>query len=386
MRRAHYGTGSIQPRGPNSWRLRYRIGGRKFEETVKGSRADAAKALRDKLKAGDDGRHVAPTKLTFEEWAKDWLAIKADKLAGQTIDRYDAILRLYLVPTLGALPLQKIKAGDIDRAYAKLKLAPRTKGLVHVILKACLKTAVKRKLLQSNPVEEAEGVDAEDQDAGTVLDEEELAQLVRGFEGHTLYPIVAFAAYTGARRNEILALRWADINLDRRTVAIKRSVERVRIEDRYVLRIKGPKKARHARTIQIDASLAALLRKEKARFLEWGALAAEALAFPAVGANATTLRSPPAVTTVFHDHCARLGHDLRFHDLRASHETILLDAGVPVHVVAARCGHDPAMLLRVYAKRTKKSDAAAASVIGTLTAGVLWPSCGQEAGEEVPTA
>jgi integrase len=62
---------------------------------------------------------------------------------------------------------------------------------------------------------------------------------------------------------------------------------------------------------------------------------------------------------------------LRFHDLRGSHDTILLDKGVPLHVVAARCGHDPAVLLRLYAKRTSKADATAANVIGTMTKGIL---------------
>ena len=57
----------------------------------------------------------------------------------------------------------------------------------------------------------------------------------------------------------------------------------------------------------------------------------------------------------------RLGFpELRLHDLRGSHETALLDAGVPLHVVAARGGHDPAVLMRSYAKRTKKADQSAA--------------------------
>jgi len=137
MSKRSHGEGSIQARA-SAWRIRYRIGGQRFERTVQGSRGDAAKALREALKAGDDGKHVAPARLTFGEWAQAWLAIKAEKLAGQTIDRYRNVLRLYLLPTLGPLALQKIKAGDIDRAYAKLRLAPRTKGLVHVILKACL--------------------------------------------------------------------------------------------------------------------------------------------------------------------------------------------------------------------------------------------------------
>jgi hypothetical protein len=50
---------------------------------------------------------------------------------------------------------------------------------------------------------------------------------------------------------------------------------------------------------------------------------------------------------------------------------MLLDAGVPVHVVAARCGHDPAVLLRVYAKRTKKADTSAAGIIGAMSKAML---------------
>ena len=82
-------------------------------------------------------------------------------------------------------------------------------------------------------------------------------------------------------------------------------------------------------------------------------------------------RSPRAVTRMFAERVAQLGIDVRFHDLRVTHETLLLDAGVPVHVVAARGGHDPAVLLRHYAKRTKKADTDAAKIIGALSKIVL---------------
>jgi hypothetical protein len=62
---------------------------------------------------------------------------------------------------------------------------------------------------------------------------------------------------------------------------------------------------------------------------------------------------------------------LRFHDLRGSHEMALLDRGIRLHVGAARCGQWPAMLLKACAKRSKKSDEAAANVSGTMTAGGL---------------
>jgi integrase len=67
----------------------------------------------------------------------------------------------------------------------------------------------------------------------------------------------------------------------------------------------------------------------------------------------------------------KLGFNERVHDLRGSHETCLLDAGVPVYVVAARYGHDPAVLLRKYAKRIRKADVSAADAIAALSKGVL---------------
>jgi integrase len=59
------------------------------------------------------------------------------------------------------------------------------------------------------------------------------------------------------------------------------------------------------------------------------------------------------------------------HDLRGNHETLLLDRGVPVHVVAARCGHDPAVLLRVYAKPTRKADMSVSAAVADLARGIL---------------
>lgn len=96
----------------------------------------------------------------------------------------------------------------------------------------------------------------------------------------------------------------------------------------------------------------------------------DALMFP----NPPTLtepRHPRNLTKKFLRKARSLGFKkLRLHDLRGSHETLLLDSGVPVHVVAARCGHDPAILLHSYAKRTRKADTSAAAVIGNISKAV----------------
>jgi integrase len=138
----------------------------------------------------------------------------------------------------------------------------------------------------------------------------------------------------------------------------------------------------------IDDALVALLCNERDKHLRLKAgvpdgvevdlslvrLPVDALMFPSFAEHSldfTKLRDANAVTREFERQARKRFPKLRFHDLRGSHETALLDAGVPVHVVAARCGHDPAVLLHSYAKRTKKADADAANKIGKLLGGAL---------------
>jgi integrase len=223
---------------------------------------------------------------------------------------------------------------------------------------------------------------AGESDHGMALDADELRKLIEGFSGSVLFPIVATAALTGARRNEILALRWTDFDAANRTLRIERALE----ADSGA--VKAPKTKRGTRTIAIDAELVALLTAERDKHLRIRAgvpdgaavdlslvkLPAGALIFPSLDGkiDLTRPRSPTAVTKVFAKHARKLGFKkLRFHDLRGAHETALLDAGVPVHTVAARCGHDPAVLLRNYAKRTRKADVSAAAVIGNLSKDLL---------------
>jgi integrase len=239
-----------------------------------------------------------------------------------------------------------------------------------------------------NPLDRVERIpSAGDSDHGQALDEAQLAALVQCFRKSALYPIVATAAFTGARRSEILALRWSDLDPDKRTLRIERAIEETKAEGRN---LKGPKTSRGTRTIEIDAGLLGLLVERRNQYLRLVAgipddaadvnldlvrLPTGALIFPSFAGDdidLTRLRDGHAVSRGFKRQARRHGFpSIKFKDLRSSHETILLDRGVPVHVVAARCGHDPAVLLRIYAKRTRKADTSAAAVIETLSSGVL---------------
>jgi len=193
-----------------------------------------------------------------------------------------------------------------------------------------------------------------------------------------VFLIAAVLAFTGARRGEVLALRWSDLDVEKKTLRIERAVEQTA---KFDLALKEPKTKRGKRTITIDDDLIALLcaAREKLQRIHAGLpadakvdlslikLPDDALMFPNLPAQGesfslTSLRTPGNVTKEFIRRARLLGFpELRLHDLRGTHETLLLDAGVPVHVVAARCGHDPAVLLRSYAKHSKKADTSAAA-------------------------
>lgn len=407
-KRRNHGDGGIDPRGPDTFRLRYRVDRRRYSVTFHGSLSDARKELRRLTSGGDAGEHIAPDRMKLSDWATKWFALlertsdglerKGPRRRGlvnpRTAERYRELLESYVIPKLGSRPLQKLHADEIDALYIELEknLAPRTVHHVHTVLKACLGVAMRKKLLKHNPAADAEAPSPGETDVGQILDADELETVVKGFRETTLFPIVAVAAYSGARRNEILALQWTDLDAENSTLRIERALEETKGPGKGAgpnRRLKEPKKASHKRTIQIDGGLLALLLAEREKHLRFRAglpdganvaaivakLPAGALMFPSMEGqriDLTRLRDARAITKGFSIKAKKLGFPrLRFHDLRASHETILLDAGVPVHVVAARCGHDPAVLLRSYAKRTKKADTSAAAVIGALSKSVL---------------
>ncbi len=396
-RKRSHGEGGIDQRAEKSWRVRYRIGGRRFAQTVHGSRSEAQKRLRQLLHSSDAGEHIVPHKMTVGQWVEHWISIgcpgnkRRRQVGERSIERYGELLRHHVVPALGERQLQQLDPAEIDKLYVKLaeKVSARTAHHVHTVLGACLGTAARTQKISKNPMLRLEKIPSPaEADHGRALEEGDLATLVRGFRGSSLFTIVAIAAFTGARRNEILALKWSDLDTENKTLRIERAIEQTK---RYGLRIKGPKKEEHKRTISIDDDTLALLLTERERHLRIIAgipdgapvelslinLPDGALMFPRLpmfgkSFSHTALRNPRNTTKEFVRKAAALGFPgLRLHDLRGTHETHLLDRGMSPAAVAQRCGHDPATMLRSYAKRTRKADARAAELIGELAKGAL---------------
>jgi integrase len=400
MKRSH-GDGGIDSRGENAHRLRYRVAGRRFTKTFHGTLTEARKELRRLLRDGETGDHVDPTKLTIGQWIDQWIAAGAPgrrkkKVGQRTLERYEELLRVHVKPTLGLRPLQKLKATEIDALYNDLdalvdeegdrQIAPMTLHHVHVTFNSCLATAERKGLLRANPMRRVEQLPSPgESDHGEALDEGQLAELVAGFRpSAAMYAPVAVNAATGARRNELLAFRWTDLDVEAKALRVQRALE---VTKKFGTRFKPPKTERGKRTIGLDDATLGILLKERDRHLRMLAgvpegaavdlslvrLPADALIFPEPG-TLDVPRNPRNFSKEFTRRAGKLGFaGFTFHHIRGTHGTLLLDRNVPVHVVAERLGDDPAVLLRNYAKRKRhqKANTDFSDQISALAAGFL---------------
>jgi len=395
MKRGTYGSGSIEQRGPNRFRLTHYVGGRRQREWVNGARSDANRRLRELTARADAGEHVPSSRTTLKTWAAEWLALLArgeasgmrrkGRVTARTRERYRELLASYVFPTLGDRPIQKLTPTEIDHLYIALetKLSAATVRHVHTALKACLATAVRKGVLVNNPAGRADAPRKIDPEIGCALSIEEVTRLLAGFAGTVYHSIVATAVMTGARLSELLALRWSDVNFTAHTITISRAIERTK---EFGTVVKEPKSWRGKRTIGIDPALTAILKVQQTQHLRLRAgvseravvslgavrLPAEALVFPSGSVHGgrfdfARIRNARGLTKATRKRFRKLGFaGLRFHDLRVTHATALLDAGVPVHTVAQRLGNRPDILLRAYAKRASTADERTIKVLATL--------------------
>jgi integrase len=387
-------TGHIRQRSPGSWEIRYPLqpdpsGERRLATaTVRGDRRAAEKELRARLKAVDDNAYVAPDRITVAKWIETWFAtIEVDP---RTAERYDQLLRLHVVPTLGAVRLQALRASDLETLYTSLKnkSSDRTRRHVHVVFGTCLKAAVRKDMLVRNPVAQAMAPRVErklaDERVGMALSRDQLTKLVQAFRGHPLFPLVVTAIGTGARRSELLALRWSDLDPTRKTLGIERALTEPKQGDRRIRKVKVTKSPAGVRTIMLDDGVIAALLEQRSlhqRIVAGISSAADvdlslvklpdrALIFPSLEKGLCELRDANAVTRTFERKARKLLGEpkLRLHDLRHTHGSRLIAAGETITTVAARQGHTPEVLLRIYAHELKAAEEqrASAGVIAAL--------------------
>ncbi len=343
---------------------------RQRRETVRGTKAEAQRRLRELLREVEAGGYAGNDRLTVAGLAQRWLATKEHRVAAKTYAFYAAHVRLYLLPAIGSLRLEALRPAHIEAAMAAWArgsrndreegmLSARTVAHVFNTLRTILRWGVKMGFLVRNI---AEAVDRPrfDRKEMRVLDPVGVAQLLRAAQGTELAAVVAVAIGTGLRRGELLALRWSDVNLYGRRLTVHRSLETVK----GITRTKPPKTARSARTIALPPFVAEILRVQRQQQDELRPSAARDDAERCVFTRADgSAWEPGAFSLAFARFVkrAKLPH-VRFHDLRHSFSTLALASGVDLETVSRALGHEStAITSRIYlhAIEALQEDAAA---------------------------
>jgi integrase len=197
------------------------------------------------------------------------------------------------------------------------------------------------------------------------LDEAQAHRLLEAARTSVLLVPVLLALSTGLRRGEIYGLRWEDVDLARGALAVRRTLAKTGAGKARVLALTAPKMAKSRRVVALPALAVEVLRRHKAEQAE--AQLALGRHVPPDGLIMATLEGGPIDPDTVTKAMARLAKraevpPLHFHDLRHTHATLLLKAGVGVRVVAERLGHaSPSMTLNVYGHVLAGQDADAAA-------------------------
>lgn len=348
-------TGHIRQRSAGSWEIKWDAGtdpltGRRRTRfaTVKGTKRDAQRALRERLGAVDRGEIPDAGKMTLGQYLEQWLTAQESQVSAKTHERYSELVRGHLIPGLGAVKLGQLRAATIEAFYAdRLKsgrkngkggLSPRTVRHLDRVLNAALRRARRLDLIASNPVELVERPAVQPKEI-EVLDPRQAAMLLKTAEGTRLRTPLFLALATGLRRGELLALRWRDLDLDRGQLTVAQALEQTTA---HGLRFKAPKTRRSRRTVKIGPAVVEEMRAHKRRQAEERLRAGLGkdeldLVF-ATGAGAIV--DPRTFSKEFARLVAKAGVPaVGIHALRHTHFTELLKAGIHPKVAADRAGH-----------------------------------------------
>lgn len=334
------------------------------------SRGDAEQARAELVSGIYTGTYIEPSGLTLGGWITDhWLACIAARAKRTTIASYMANLRHHVLPTIGGLRLHELTAAHLDALYADLLrngringsggLRPRTVGNIHMLVHLAIADACSAGIIRRNVAEDAHPprrTRAAKQPI-RAWDTNELAHFLGSVAADHLQALWHLAALTGMRRGEIAALRWRNLDLTQSRIAVAESRTRVGTET-----ITSTPKNGAARTVDLDPGTVEIMKRHRRR-QSLASLDGHVFVYP----NGSPLR-PDYLSERFLRLAAKTDLPrIRFHDLRHTHATIALRAGVPVHVVAQRLGHaNASMTLAVYAHVMPGQQATAARQIADL--------------------
>lgn len=366
---------TIRERGPGVWEVRVFMGRgpdgqpRQASHTVRGGKREA-----QRLAAQLSGRR-SPTsagRTTVSELLDLWLEQQTPCWTPHTLANQRSRVRSIKADPIAKVALERLTAVDVDRWHARLRLAQIGDGALrnqHAVLRAAVTQAVRWGWLSTNVVAIAR-LGRQKQTPRGAMGADDVRRVLGSatnlVEVGEVEPAAAaalrLAAVTGARRSELAALRWEDLDGDRLTIDSSLTIIRhgSQSERRPPTLRADPTKTANRRTVTLDATTVRLLEDLRMRFDSYG---------PWIFSVGDRPVNPERVGAWWRRARDKAGVDKkwRLHDLRHWSATVSIASGHDIRTVANRLGHaNPAMTLRVYTHAVEANDRGVADLMGAV--------------------
>jgi len=340
MARRSNNEGSVYQRADGRWVGQITINGIKKYKYSKTKREATAwiNNMRQQIEQGITARSM---EMKLKEYLAEWLTTESSRLKKRTVIDYGGVIRVHINPALGRYKLSEIDPILVERFYNRKRsqgTSERMLRLIHAILHHALGDAVRKRLLGWNPTDAVtrprpQAVEYVTWDATQVMS-------FLSYVESTRYAVLfAIALNTGMRKGELLGLKWQDVDWSNQSLHIRRQVQRFPGEGLLFVDLKT-KFSR--RSISLGEGSMQKLRDQGQLLDQDRMLAGERwqehdLLFPnSVGGP----QDPSNIASRFKQYSQEAGLPLiRFHDLRHTAASLMMQLGAHPKVVQERLGH-----------------------------------------------
>lgn len=371
-RRRGKGEGGIRLRSDGRWEATVSRGDGTRKYHYAATRQDAARWLAQAQRAVEQGIVLPDERQTLAAYLDGWLTRIAPTRAPGTVKRHAELVRLYIVPALGRQRLARLTPLHVQTLYSDLLddgLSPATVNRVHAVLHKALEDAMRLDLIPRNVADRVTAPRAQRKEMH-VLSQAQVRTFLDALDGERLEALYVLAVTSGMRLGELLGVQWADIDLSCGWLQVQRNLQQDR--ETGALYLRQPKTASSRRQVALTPQAVDALRSHRNRqrlerlragsaWRDRGLVFCNEIGEPV---------RPAAVYRRFLHILARSDLPrIRFHDLRHTCATLMLQAGVNAKVASGLLGHATVgMTLDTYSHVTDSMQQDAATALAKVLA------------------
>jgi integrase len=338
--------GYVRKRG-SKWSYTVDIGrdinNKRKQKTKSGfvTKKEAIAAMNELIYQLNKGTWIQPKDILLKDFATDWLEDRRHRLRDTTLEQYESKIKKWINPLMGEMKIQNIKPIHAQKFANQLleTLIPSTAKKIYSILKMIFKHAVSLEVISKNPLENVSIQEKRNQVNTWTF--EELNHFLNVVKKDDLfyYNVFATAAYTGLRKGEVLGIRRSDVDLKNHVITVTQSIAETKKEGVHISRLKTPSSYRQ---VAIDPYVTSILKeqikKNNEMRLKFGPEYNDLdLVFCHLDGM---MYRPTSLNRPFRKYIELSGVSyIRFHDMRHTHATLLLELNVNPKIVADRLGH-----------------------------------------------